>query len=82
MVLPTLVALLGFSIEANPFSFDYVKFRTPYSVSQVEDALARPDVFRVHPTRRRYDDPLRQHIRDRFRGYDRAAGRAPPTPLR
>ena len=83
VVLPTLVALLGYRVAANPCSFDFVRYRTAYSVPQIDTALGRPDVYWVHPIPRRYDDPLRQHIRHRFHGYGRpsAAGAAPPFVL-
>src|SRR5581483_3018516 len=32
-------------------------------------AMQRPDVFWAHPVPRRYDDPLRKHVRARFREY-------------
>jgi hypothetical protein len=75
VILPTLIALLGFRVVANPCNYDYVKFRARYSVQQLDAALDRPDVFWVHPIPRRSDDPLRQHIRGRFNNY----GKPEPT---
>jgi predicted O-methyltransferase YrrM len=69
VVLPTLVALLGYRVAANPCSYDFVRYRTPYSVPQIDAALERSDVYWAHPIPRRYEDPLRQHIRGRFHGY-------------
>jgi Methyltransferase domain len=69
VILPTLVALLGYRIEANPCSYDVVQYRVPYTVAQIETALGRPDLFWVHPIPRRYDDPLRAHIRAKFNQY-------------
>jgi hypothetical protein len=78
IVLPTLVALLGFEVAASPWSYDLVRYRTPYSTALVEAAFGRHDVFWVHPIPRRYDDPLRRHIRGRFHDY-RAMPAAPGT---
>jgi Methyltransferase domain/Glycosyl transferase family 2 len=69
VVLPTLVALLGFRVEANPCSYDFVRYRTPYTVAQLDAAMRRPDVYWAHPINRRYDDALRKSIRVRFRDY-------------
>jgi predicted O-methyltransferase YrrM len=70
VILPTLVALLGYSIAASPCSYAYVKYRRAYTMSQVNSAMAQPDVFWIHPVPRRYDDPLRKQIRMRCRQYD------------
>jgi predicted O-methyltransferase YrrM len=78
VILPTLVALLGYRVAASPCSYDFVKFRTPYSVSQLDAAMNRPDVFWAHPVPRRYDDPLRRHVRGRFHDY--AGPAEPPAP--
>jgi predicted O-methyltransferase YrrM len=64
LVLPTLLALLDYEIAANPCSCDYVKYKANYTLSQIDAALNREDVFWVHPIPRRYDDPLRKHIRE------------------
>lgn len=81
VVLPTLVALLGFRIVANPCSFDFVRYRTPYSVAQLDGALHRADVFWAHPIPRQYDDSLRKHIRGQFCNYGTSVPRsARPVP--
>lgn len=64
VILPTLVALLGYEVARNPCSDEVVQFRQTYTREQVEHALAQPDVFWIHPVPRQYDDPLRQQIRD------------------
>src|SRR5262249_41934861 len=64
VILPTLIALLGYEVLANPCSYDYVKYRAPYTLPQIDAALARPEVFWLHPIPRRYDDPLRQRVRE------------------
>ena len=70
VILPTLVALLEYRILKGPFSYDYVQFRRQYSLSQLEAAQARNDVFWVHPVPRAYDHPLRNHLRTRFGNYE------------
>jgi Methyltransferase domain len=85
VVLPTLVALLGFRLAANPCSYEIVRFRVPYSVQQIDAAMCRHDVFWAHPIPRRHDDPLRQHVRGRFDDYtsrvQEPAPAAPPAPF-
>jgi glycosyltransferase involved in cell wall biosynthesis len=79
IILPTLVALLGYEVAPSPCSYDYVRYRYQYTVRQLEAACARPDVFWMHPVPRRYDDALRQGLRARHGHYERAAGPdAPP----
>jgi hypothetical protein len=69
VVLPTLVALLGYEVLRNPCAYDLVKYRTGYSAAQVDAAMARPAVFWVHPVPRIYRDPLRSRLREHFGGY-------------
>jgi hypothetical protein len=64
LVLPTLLALLGYEIAANPCSGDYVRYKTNYTLAQIDAALGREDVFWIHPVPRRYDDPLRKRVRE------------------
>jgi hypothetical protein len=63
VILPTLAVLLGYEILAHPYSYDFVKYRVPYTRQQIQQALARPDVFWAHPIPRRPEDPLRKQIR-------------------
>jgi hypothetical protein len=77
IILPTLVAGLGFEVAASPGSFDYVRYRRPYSAADIAAALTRPDVFWVHPIPRVLDDPLRAQIRRAHQGYGRAPVAAP-----
>jgi hypothetical protein len=72
VLLPTVVALLGFRVVASPCSYDYVKYRTAYSIQQLDAALGRPDVFWAHPIPRWHEGPLRKHIRSRFNDYMRS----------
>jgi Methyltransferase domain/Glycosyl transferase family 2 len=80
VVLPTLVALMGYRVAANPCSFDFVRYRMQYSVPQLEAAMNRSDVFWAHPIPRRYDDPLRLHVRGRFQEYARPGAGFPAPP--
>jgi glycosyltransferase involved in cell wall biosynthesis/predicted O-methyltransferase YrrM len=79
VIFPTLTALLGYRVAANPCSYDFVRYRALYSPRQISDAVTRPDVFWVHPIPRKYDDPLRKQIRARFDHYERASPCAPAT---
>jgi Methyltransferase domain/Glycosyl transferase family 2 len=72
IVLPTLVALLGYEIAASPFSYDHVRYGVQATQWELEAALDRPDVFWVHPVARRLDDPLRALVRASHRHYDTA----------
>jgi glycosyltransferase involved in cell wall biosynthesis/predicted O-methyltransferase YrrM len=73
VILPTLVALLGYEVAANPCSYDYVKFRRSYSAEEIRRAIARSDVHWVHPVPRHYGDPRREQIREHFGHYRRSA---------
>lgn len=73
IIFPTLVALLGYAIAANPCSYDYVKYRARYTARQLAEAFTRRDAFWMHPVPRRYADPLRKQIRARFDHYERAS---------
>ncbi len=69
VLFPTLVALLGYDVLPSPGRYDVVKYRVRYSTAQLDVAMGNPDLFWVHPIPRRYDDPLRSHIRNRLRDY-------------
>jgi hypothetical protein len=81
VLLPTLTALLGYEVAASPFSYDLVQYRKAYSREDVEQALERPDVYWIHPVPRRYDDPIRQQVRQAYGHYEGNAGQpvAPPA---
>ena len=72
ILFPTLTTLLGFRVIANPSSYDYVRYKSAYSMSQLGTALARSNAYWMHPVPRRYDNPLRRQIRDRFDHYHHA----------
>lgn len=69
VVLPTVTALLGYRILRSPWSYDFVKYRATYAISQLDAALERDDVFWVHPVPRQYGHPIRRHVRDKFNHY-------------
>jgi predicted O-methyltransferase YrrM len=79
---PTLIALMGYDIFYNPCSYDYVKYRVPFTMPQLETAFDRADVFWIHPVPRRYDDPLRKRVRERFDHYQTADAQAPRLPAK
>ncbi|HEV8400840.1 MAG TPA: glycosyltransferase [Gemmatimonadales bacterium] len=87
VILPTLVALLGFDIVKSPCSYDFVQYRARFAPQQIDEALTRSDVYWLHPIARRYADPLRARLRTFWRGYGAAAAqkdpaRPPPAPRR
>ena len=63
ILFPTLAALLGFRIERNPCAGDFVKFRAKFAICDLEEALAHPDAFFMHPVAREYADPIRTRLR-------------------
>ncbi len=73
LVLPTLTALLGYRVEINPCSYEYVRYKVDYSGRDLKQALVRPQVFWIHPIPRRYDSPLRSELRQRFDHYQPAS---------
>jgi Methyltransferase domain/Glycosyl transferase family 2 len=72
VLFPTLTALLGFRIERNPCTYDYVKYRMAYSLRDIETACQRLDAFWVHPIPRHYADAVRVRIRQVHDDYRRA----------
>jgi len=77
IILPTLVRLMGYEIAGNPCSYDFVKYKQKYSLPEINQALDRPNAYWVHPIERKYEEPLRQHVRKRFAQY--AAGKKEGT---
>jgi glycosyltransferase involved in cell wall biosynthesis len=69
VILPTLIRLLGYEIALNPCSYDFVKYRKSYTTQEVEKAFSKPDGYWIHPVRRKFDDPLRRMIREKFNDY-------------
>jgi hypothetical protein len=58
-----LTALGGFAVGINPCSYDYVKYKVRYRLSDVERAIADKVAYWMHPVPRNYDDVLRKAIR-------------------
>jgi Methyltransferase domain/Glycosyl transferase family 2 len=82
VILPTLVALLGYQVCDSLCSYDYVQFRVAFTLPQLRAAIERDDVFWIHPVPRHYEDPLRKHVRERCNHYQIAPGiLKPPTAL-
>jgi hypothetical protein len=77
IILPTLVALTGLEVSNAPFSYDFVKYRAPYSSAQITAALENSRVFWLHPVARRYQHELRTFMRTRHAHYRLEA---PPQP--
>ncbi len=82
VILPTLVALLGYEVTTTPFAGDFVRYQVPYAPEQVALALKRPDVYWIHPVARRYGDGLRCLIRDHHGHYERTFSRGGPPRAR
>jgi len=80
LILPTLVALLDYEITINPCNSNYVQYKANYTPSQVEAALNREDVFWIHPVPRRFNDPIRKRIRERFGNYQERISSETKTP--
>jgi hypothetical protein len=74
VVLPTLVDLLGHEVAENPCTYDYVKYNVLFTPQQLANGMRDRRAFWVHPVPRRYDHPLRRHVRTSFNHYRRAAG--------
>jgi len=69
IIFPTLTRLLGYTIAPNPCSYDYVKYKQTFTIPDLNQALQRENAFWVHPIPRKYEDPLRKHIRQCFGQY-------------
>jgi hypothetical protein len=80
IVFPTLTALLGFRIARGPDSYKYLRYRYPYSWTELESAFADPDATWIHPVPRRLDDPLRAAVRERLGQGDAAPAPAVTVP--
>ncbi|MBB6250757.1 class I SAM-dependent methyltransferase [Nitrospirillum iridis] len=73
ILLPTLVAILGHEVRPSPCGFEYVKFRRNFTLRQLDQALAKPDAFWMHPVPRKMAHPLRAGLRARLNGYGEGA---------
>ena len=82
VLFPTLAALLGFRVAANPCRQTWVQYRKPYGARDVAAALSASDAFWLHPAPRRLEDPVRKAVRDHHQGYrDPGPSRSPAGPL-
>jgi len=82
VLFPTLAALLGFRVAANPCRQTWVQYRKPYGAREVNTALAASDAFWLHPAPRQLDNPVRKAVRDHHRGYrDPPLAGPPPAPF-
>ena len=63
VLLPTLVAALGFGIGRTPTAMRWVQFRRTFAPAEAEAARADPTAFWIHPVTRTLNDPLRIALR-------------------
>ena len=63
VLLPTLVAALGFGIGRSPTAMRWVQFRRTFAPAEAEAARADPTAFWIHPVTRTLNDPLRIALR-------------------
>lgn len=66
-IIPTVSALLGFREILNPCDRSWCKFRTPWSITDVEEATSTPGAFFMHPVLRYLSDPVRAYIRENLK---------------
>ena len=71
VILPTMVKLLGYEIENNPCSYDYVNYKRSYTSMDIEQAFEKTSAYWVHPVARAIDNPVRKVIREQFNNYSR-----------
>lgn len=71
IILPTLVALLGHDVVRSPFAYDYVRYRVPPAVVDLDDAMRRRDTYWLHPVDRAPHDRIRRLVRERHEHYVR-----------
>jgi hypothetical protein len=76
VILPTLVALLGYKIVNNPCSYDFVKFKKAFTVPEVQSAFNKTNAFWMHPVHRQYNDVVRKTIRKNFSYYSKEISQA------
>jgi hypothetical protein len=75
--IPTsVISALGFDLVTNPSVRPFLRFRWPFSLSEVEEALANPDAYWIHPVPRVYTDRVREAVRRRWLGWSVPVGTA------
>jgi hypothetical protein len=70
---PTVLAMLGYRIAEAPHDQTFLLWQHEHSEENVAAALARPDVFWIHPIKRDMADPRRRQIAAAL-GYQSGAG--------
>jgi predicted O-methyltransferase YrrM len=73
ILFPTLTALLGFRVIANPCKDHFVQYRKNHSEADFQYALDQSTTFWMHPVPRQYGHVFRCKLRDRFAHYSRAS---------
>lgn len=66
---PSLISAMGFALVSNPANRVYLRYKTPLSLAEVEDAIATDDGWWLHPVLRRFNDPVRMMVRRRWLDY-------------
>jgi hypothetical protein len=69
VILPTLVALLGYEIALNPCNYDFVKYKVSHTVNDMGVAFNKSTVYWIHPVERKYENALRKYIRRQCNHY-------------
>lgn len=69
ILFPTLTIALGYTIVENPFSYEYVKYKSIYSDLDIKQACEKADGFWIHPVERKINDRNRVAIRNSFDNY-------------
>ena len=69
IIFPTLVSLLGLDLVQTPFDETCLRFKTKYSLDQLEESLHKPMRFWMHTVPRDMNDPLRVRLCEHHRQY-------------
>lgn len=70
IVFTTLTALGDFEVISRPWNDEWVRWRRPLRIFEVEAALADPTCFWLHPITRQTDDPARAYLRRSSNNYE------------
>ncbi len=71
VILPTLIALMGYKIANNPCSYDFVKFKKVFTANEAQCAFNKTNAYWMHPVTRKYNDVVRKAIRKNFNYYSK-----------
>jgi hypothetical protein len=69
VVFPTLAVLVGFELVEHPCNYEYIRYRVLFRSEHLENATKDPRAFWMHPVPRCFDNPLRQHVRQKWNQY-------------